>query len=52
MLLNKSVTEDTVKYFHECPTSWYIPLLCVSLQVEFRKIDRLADHHHTLSTSE
>jgi len=30
MLLNKSVTEDTVKYFfHECRASWDIPLIDV-----------------------
>jgi len=52
MLLNKSVTEDTVKYFHECRASCDIPLIYVLLWVEFRKIDRLEDHHQTINVSE
>jgi len=27
----KSETEDTVKYFYECPASWYVPLICFTV---------------------
>ena len=48
-----SLQERTLwSIFHECPSSWHIPLICVLLWVEFRRIDRLGNHLHSISMSE
>jgi len=45
MLLNKSVAEDTMKYYFSRMSRKLVHSTNVLLQVEFRKTDRLEVHH-------
>ena len=50
---NKSVTEDTVKYFSRMSrTLVHSTNICFTASMEFRKTDRLEEHHHAISMRE